>query len=59
MVVDQLMAEIIVVPGTTLLPGRISGVPQEGPGGIDNFTYSLYRPDGGHWSSVDLWSLYI
>ena len=59
MAVELDMEETTVVPGIILLPGRISGVPQEGPGGTDNFTYSLHRPDGGHWSSVDLWSLYI
>ena len=38
MVQDLPTAEIIVVvQGTTLLAGRISGVPQEGPGGTDNY----------------------
>ena len=60
MVQDLTLAEIIVVVQETILrAGRISGVPLVGPGGSDSFTYSVYRPDGGHWCSVDLCSVYI
>ena len=51
--------ETTVVPRIILYPGRISGVPQEGPGGIDNSIKLVYRPGGGHWTSVYLWIMYI
>jgi hypothetical protein len=50
MEVVMVQEEIIaVVQEIILQAGRISGVPLVGPGGSDSFTYSVYRPDGGHW----------